>query len=206
MLIVLERECLELKEEIELLTERQELLATPTEGKMSKQKVALEKYQKKIFEELKELQGQKTKEALELLGRQHKLVNSENERDRARMIQGIELSGAVGNFSGALDSSSLDCCSPSVAQDADDAMSQLFWTSLAKGKERDWWSVDLEGDKEKLEVAGCLSRTEGRSVDPKGKVGHWSARRNARLRAGDFGEMGFVPSASSEPRGAFYWC
>ena len=29
---------------------------------------------------------------------------------------------------------------------------------------------------EKLEVVGHLSRTEGGSVDPKGKIGHWSAR------------------------------
>ena len=71
------------------------------------------------------------------------------ERDRARMlqekemIQEMELSG-VGGFSGALDSSSLDSCSPSVAQDADDVMPESSWTSLARVKERDWWSVDLE--------------------------------------------------------------
>ena len=34
------------------------------------QKVALEKYQEKIFEDFKELEEQKTKEALELLGPQ----------------------------------------------------------------------------------------------------------------------------------------
>ena len=42
MLIVLERECLELKEEIDHLSEKQELLATLMEGKMSMQKVAPE--------------------------------------------------------------------------------------------------------------------------------------------------------------------
>ena len=59
-----------------------------------------------------------------------------------------------------------------VALDADDAMSESSWTALAKGKERDWWSFDLEGEMEKLEVVGLLSRTEGGSVDPKGKTGH----------------------------------
>ena len=49
------------------------------------------------------------------------------------------------------------------------------WTAPAKGKERDWWSVDLEGDLEKLEVVGLLSRTEGGSVDLGRKRAHWSA-------------------------------
>ena len=43
-------------------------------------------------------------------------------------------------------------CSPSLAHDTDDAISESSWTSLAKEKERDWWSVDLEGEMEKLEV------------------------------------------------------
>ena len=172
MLMVLERECLELNEEIQNLSEKEDLLATLTEGKMVVQKVAPEKYQEKIFE-LKELAELKTKEALEPLGCQHKLVN---ERGRARMIQETVLSWPEGDFSGALDSSSLDSCSPSVAQDADVAVSASSWTSLAKWKERDWWSVDLEGDMEKLEVEGFLSGTVGGSVDPKKEMGHWSAR------------------------------
>ena len=53
------------------------------------------------------------------------------------------------------------------------AVSASCWTSPAKWKERDWWSVDLEGEMEKLEVEGG---TEGGSVDPEGKVEHWSAR------------------------------
>ena len=160
-------------------------------------------------------------------------------------------------------SSSLDSCSPSVAQDADGAMSESTWTSLAKRKERDWWSVDLEGEMEKLEVVGLLSGTEGGSVDPKKKVGHWSARiettkegseepkgaenekqekemevdeatpheANAEVQSPkrkvirveseetqdcvletlaisqkEADDLGFVPSALSEPRGAIYWC
>ena len=72
----------------------------------------------------------------------------------------MELSGAEGDFSGALDSSSLDSCSPSLAQDADDAMSASSCTSLAKEKERDWWSVDLEGEMENPEVeVFCLGPT-----------------------------------------------
>ena len=29
-------------------------------------------------------------------------------------------------------------------------MSESYWSALAKGKERDWWSVDQEGETEKL--------------------------------------------------------
>ena len=76
VLIVLERE---LKEASEILSEKQVLLATVLEDKMSMQKVAPEKYQEKIFEESKELEEQKAKEALELLGRKHKLVKLEKE-------------------------------------------------------------------------------------------------------------------------------
>ena len=46
------------------------------------------------------------REALELAQRKHNLVKWEGERERARMLQGMELSGAVGHFSRALDNSS----------------------------------------------------------------------------------------------------
>ena len=68
-----------------------------------------------------------------------------------------------------------------MAQDADEAMSESSWTALAKGKERDWWSIDLEGEVEKLEVIGPCSVTEGDSMDPKGKVGHRSGRTKVAI-------------------------
>ena len=33
-------------------------------------------------------------------------------------------------------------------------MSASSWTSLARWKERDWWSADLEGEMETLDVEG----------------------------------------------------
>ena len=105
------------------------------EGKTSMQKAAPEK----IFE----LEEQRTKKAL--------MVKWEGERERARMLQAMELSGAVRNFPRALDSSSLDSCSSSLGHDTDEAMSEPSWTALAKGTERYWWSVDLEGEMGKLE-------------------------------------------------------
>ena len=77
---------MDISEAIEQLSEKQELLPTPMESKKSLQKFALEEFQREIFQDLKEL-GQKSKEALELLGRKHKLGKLEKERDRARMLQ-----------------------------------------------------------------------------------------------------------------------
>ena len=74
MLNLLERECLELRVEVEHVNEKQEVFAILMEGKMNMQKVAPEKYQEKIFEELKELEEQKTRKALERVQRKLKLV------------------------------------------------------------------------------------------------------------------------------------
>ena len=93
---------------------------------------------------------------------------------------------------GALDNSSFGSCASSlaldtheamsassrVAQDADDAVSESSWIGLANWKERGWWSINLEGEMEKLEVVGPLSRTEGGSVDPSGKMSHRSDPTN----------------------------
>ena len=133
---VLERECLELREEIEHLSEKQEVLATLMEGKMGLQKATPEDFQVQIFQELKELEEQKTKEALEHVKRKHKMVKWEGERERARMIQGMELSGPAADE--AMTTSSW------VAQDADDAMAVSSWTAFGtltwKVKWRSWRS------------------------------------------------------------------
>ena len=92
MLTVQERECLDLSEAIEQLSEKQELLVTLMESKKCLQRDAPERFQKQIFQELKELEEQKSKEALEQLGRKHELGNLEKERDRARIFTGV---GAV---------------------------------------------------------------------------------------------------------------
>ena len=66
-----------------------------------------------------------------------------------------------------------------IAKDAEVATSEPSWTALTKEKVRDWWSIDLRGETEKLEVIGPWSETEGGSVDPEGKLGHRSARVKA---------------------------
>ena len=102
------------------------------------------------------MEEQKTKEALEHVQRKHKLIKWEVERERARMLQRLDSSRAVGQWSGAYDNSSFGSCSSSLAfemaQVANEAASESSWAALAKEQERDWWSVGLEGDVEKLEV------------------------------------------------------
>ena len=68
----------------------------------------------------------------------------------------------------ALDTDEAMSASSRIAQDADDVMSESSWTTLAKGRVRDWWSIDLECEMEKLD--------EGGSVDPKRRLGHRAAR------------------------------
>ena len=68
---------------------------------MNMQKVAPEDFQRQIFQELQELEEQKTEEALELVQRKNKLTKWEGERERARMLQRLESSRAVGQWSGA---------------------------------------------------------------------------------------------------------
>ena len=59
-----------------------------------------------------------------------------------------------------------------MAQEVDKAISEESWTALAKGKERDWWSIDLEGEVKELEVGGPWTLTEGNSMDPEGEMNH----------------------------------
>ena len=120
-LMMLERRCLTLKEEVEYSSERQEVLTDLMESKMNMHKTAPEKYQEKIFEELKELEEQRAKEAL--AQRKHKLVKWEGEMERARTTPRLEASSAIGPWSGGHDNSSFGSCSSSLAFNTVEAMS-----------------------------------------------------------------------------------
>ena len=76
-LIELERRCLTLREEVERLDEKQEVLAYLMVSKRDMQKEAPEKYQEKIFEEFKELEEQRAKVALALVQKKHMLFEWE---------------------------------------------------------------------------------------------------------------------------------
>ena len=49
----------------------------------------------------------------------------------------------------AFDTDEVMSASSKMAQDADEAMCESSWTALARRKERDWWSIDLESEMEK---------------------------------------------------------
>ena len=181
-LIELERRCLTLREEVEHLSERQEVLADLMVSKKDRQKVAPEDFQRQIFQKFKELEEQKTKEVLELKQRKHKLFKWVGERRkgqgsrkgwrcREQQVHGLEATTVP-----LVVLAHLPWPSTRMAQEVDEAMSESSWTSLAKGKERDWWSIDLEGEVEKLEVSGPWSGTKGDSAEPKGEVDRKSDR------------------------------
>ena len=76
------------------------------------------------------------------------------------------------------------CASPKMAKEAAEATPESSWTTLAKGKDRGWWSSDLEGEMEKLEVIGPWSGTEGRGY-PRGNMAHSSARIKTAREEGE---------------------
>ena len=53
-----------------------------------------------------------------------------------------------------------------LAQEMEEAISEASWIALVKAKGRDWWSIDLEGEVEELEVGCPWTVTKGNSVDP----------------------------------------
>ena len=121
----------------------------------------------KNYDELKELEEQRATETLVLVQKKHKLIKWEGERETARTMQSLEVTRTMGPLSGHA-RSSFGSCSPSLVPNIDEAMSVISrmaqemeeakseapWTAQAKEKERDWWSIDLEGEVKELEV-GC---------------------------------------------------
>ena len=73
-----ERRCQDLMQEVELLNDRQEVLAGMVMSKRDMQKEATKKYPEKVFEEFKKLEEQKAEEALELLQKKHMLYCDQN--------------------------------------------------------------------------------------------------------------------------------
>ena len=67
----LERRCQDMIQEVELLSERQEVLKGMVEDKIRLQSKATEKYDETTFEELRELEVKKSKEALLFVQTKH---------------------------------------------------------------------------------------------------------------------------------------
>ena len=86
-LVELERGCQDLMLEVELLSERQEVLTGLVEDKIRLESKATERYCETIFEELRELEEKKSKEALLLSQKKHILIRNQSERDKSRMLK-----------------------------------------------------------------------------------------------------------------------
>ena len=104
-------------------------------------------------------------------------------------MKGRGQGSSAGPWSGGHDNSSFGSCASSLAlhtdeamsassrmvQEVDEATSESSWTSLAKVRGRDWWSVDLEGDMEKLEAV----RGSGLKATPWNPKGRWATSQIA---------------------------
>ena len=87
---------------------------------------------------LRNLEEQKSKEALQLLGQKHRLEKLKKERERARTREGKELSAVERAFTVATGSSSFRSFSVSVARGVHEEMSTSSKEFPSLEKERDW--------------------------------------------------------------------
>ena len=167
----LERRCPMLREEVEHLSEKQEVLA---EGH------AEDSTRKVSGEDLRGVQGdggtegRRSKEAQadeerrrKGKGKDHAKVGgvrcnrSMVRRPRQFLLWFLRIPGCPHRRS--------NVCSSRMVQEVDDVTSESSWTALAKGE-----GTAVEGEVEKLEVSGPWFGTKGDSLDPKGKMGQKS--------------------------------
>ena len=185
-LVELERRCQEMLQEVKLLSERHEVLAGLVEDKIRLQSKATEKYYETIFEELRKLEEKKSKEALLLVQKRHILIRYQSERDKAGMLQRLGGSRAMRNGLDTQDTLSFESCSSSMScdmeevssesskmmKDVEETTSEASWTAVTKGKGKELWRLDPEGEAEKPEVTVLWNEAEGVSVNPEGKFHH----------------------------------
>ena len=154
----LERLCQSLRTEVEDPCERQEVFKDMVVIMKDMQRTASEDCQRKIDEELKELEGQRAKEALVHVRTSQKLIKMEDERERTRTMERLEVTNTTSPWSGGQERQAFGSCSSSFASNADEAMlassrmalevektiSEESRTAFAEEKERDCWSIDTE--------------------------------------------------------------
>ena len=177
-------------------SERQEVLTGLVEDKVRLQSKATEKYYETIFDELRELEGKKAKEALLLVQKKHILIRYQSERDKARMLQSMGGSRARRNWFDTQDTFSFVSCSPSMAcdmeevysessrkmQDKEETTSEASWTATkGKGKGKEVWRLEPENETEKPEATVLWKEAEGVSVNPDGER-HYEQTRAKNTR------------------------
>ena len=73
-------------QEVELLSERQEVLAGLVEDKSRLHSKATEKWYETIFEEMRELEEKKSKQALVFVQKKHILIRCQSERRKSENV------------------------------------------------------------------------------------------------------------------------
>ena len=84
-----------MRQEVNYLSERQEIFTGMVEDKTKLQSRATEKYHEQVFEEMTELEEKKSEEALLLVQKKYDLWTYQNERDEARWLQRSGSSGRM---------------------------------------------------------------------------------------------------------------
>ena len=175
---------------MECLWERQEVFKDLVVSKKDLQRTAFEDCQSKCLQGVEGVGGADGKRSFGTRAKQAQV-----EDERARTMQRLDVTRTAIPWSGSHDRSSFGSCSSSLApntdeamsassrmaQEVDEAISEASWTALAKEKARDWWSIDLEGDVEELEVGCPWTVTKGDSMDPEGEMNNNSDCKKAAI-------------------------
>ena len=101
----------DLMQEVELLSENQEVLTGMVVNKTDMQREAPKKYQEMVFEELKYLEERMAREVLELVQKKHVLIKWEGQRERVIILQILGGSRAIQHRNDVRDIVSVESCS-----------------------------------------------------------------------------------------------
>ena len=71
-----------------MLSKRQEIFKNTIEGKLRVQDRASERLQNQIIQETKEMEHERTEEALDLVRKENELWRYQNEKEEAKTLQG----------------------------------------------------------------------------------------------------------------------
>ena len=141
------------------------------EDKIKLQSRATEKCYEQFFEEMKELEEKKSKEALLLVQKKHDLWRYQNERDEARRLQRSGSSRRMKKEADLQDLLSFESCrssavdhveemsleSPRKVQDEQKVMSETSGNAT-RGREEDAWRLEPEEETEMPENQSRIGR------------------------------------------------
>ena len=106
------------------------------------------------------------------------------------MLQRLRGSWATKHWNDARHNVSVESCSPSMARDMEDVCwessrkmqdkegttSEASWTAVTKGKEKEVWRLEPEGEAERPEATVPWKGVDGVSVNPEGESRHEQVR------------------------------